>query len=123
MKTNMLLTILLAGMTLFLANCSKSNNSGTTATTCASGQVNTTAGCGYVSSYCSANTALVNGYCQPISSTSTTGPVCQGKSGYVGTQIGCLPEGTCSAYRGYYGVAYYGYTTSRGTAECFPQTY
>lgn len=106
MKTNMLLTILLAGMTLFLANCSKSNDSSTnTANSCQAGYVYTQAGClPQNTAICgSANYGYSNGQCyaQITQTNSCT-------AGYVNTQMGCLPQGTCQVNQGYY------------NGQCFP---
>ncbi|WP_413584732.1 hypothetical protein [Bdellovibrio sp. HCB274] len=138
MKTKTILTILLTGMTLFLANCSKSNSNGssnTAANSCGVGYayVNNkgclpTAQCtqmGYATNFgfdYTTNTCIAGTY--GGSSTTTGTPTCNGQSGYVLVNGTCLPEAGCTQYRGQNGVAFYGYKiNSYNQWACYPQNY
>ncbi|UYL09518.1 hypothetical protein B9G69_002885 [Bdellovibrio sp. SKB1291214] len=137
MNTKYLLTILLAGLTLFLANCSKSNSSGssTTAGSCSAGYVYTTQyGC-LPTAYCTQNGLSADyGYNQSTNqciqgtysygNTTSGSPTCNGMTGYVSVNGTCLPEAGCTQYRGQNGVAFYGYKVSTtGQWACYPQGY
>ena len=137
MKTsNMLLTILLAGMTLFLANCSKSNgSSNNNSSSCGTGYVWTTQTNSCLpTAYCTQNGLSADyGYNQAtnqcVQGTTNYGgtsgtPVCNGQQGYVSVNGTCLPEAGCSQYRGQNGVAFYGYKVgTTGQWACYPQGY
>ncbi len=140
MKTKYLLTILLTGMTLFLANCSKSNSSGSSTTaagSCSAGSVwvTQTNSC-LPTAYCTQNglsadygynaatNQCIQGTYSYGNSTTTGTPTCNGMSGYVSVNGTCLPEQGCTQYRGQNGVAYYGYrVNSYGQWACYPQGY
>lgn len=129
--TKMLLTIILTGMTLFLANCSKSSNSGSSNTngSCSTGQVYTTQyGC-LPTEYCAARGYTNYGYNAStqqciIGSTynynnGTTNGTCQ--TGYVPVNSTCLPTAQCTQM----GYSNYGFVQNGSTGQwaCYPPNY
>lgn len=143
MKTKYLLTILLTGMTLFLANCSKSNSNGASTTTstgtynsCSAGYVWVTQtnsclptavctqhGLSADYGYNQATNQCIQGTYSNGTTTTSGSPVCNGMSGYVSVNGTCLPEQGCTQYRGQNGVAYYGYRSNGSQWACYPQGY